>query len=212
MKKRTIPWIIAAALLASPIAASASVIGSMPGCNYASNDYTFCNSSFTAPVSGSSFQFDVLFPSGTFLEVLNSGWVDIDLFPAPSDALRAALSSITGSLLGTDGNVIGPTMAYSATPVDSLRFDSTANIVAGTRIGGIRTSMTCTEPDSSSSLCSTGMTFRSLAVTVQNGDPASEGGPRADSLRVGQVPEPATVALFGLGLAAIGYQRRKRAA
>ena len=50
-----------------------------------------------------------------------------------------------------------------------------------------------------------------------NDAPYSAGGQGLDyygsfTLRVESVPEPGTLALFGLGLAAIGYQRRKRAA
>jgi hypothetical protein len=45
-----------------------------------------------------------------------------------------------------------------------------------------------------------------LAATAANGDSATV------SIKVDVIPEPATVALFGLGLAGLGLVRRRNAA
>jgi hypothetical protein len=56
--------------------------------------------------------------------------------------------------------------------------------------------------------CVTNLSVFAGAGNFVNGD----SNLRIRNFTVGQVPEPATLALFGLGLVAIGSQRSKRAA
>jgi hypothetical protein len=208
------PWgLLAGALLTlGAMSANAALIGTVPGCvdTGGPTPDTFCNSAFNAPLNtANGFSFSVVFDNQSFVETLLSNPLEVDLFFTPGDfPVEQILGGSSLSLLDINGNDLG--IAFD--PVQSISFGNArfysagGSVAANTRIYGYSVSLTCDNAVTPfEGACDTGLTFDNSAIAMNS----TENGP---SLRVGResVPAPATLALFGLGLAGLRWSRRRK--
>jgi hypothetical protein len=194
-----------------------AVTGSEPGClTVAGGQYTDCTSSFTPSAlldTTNGFAFSVTFANQSFVETLVANTLQVGLFFNPGDfPLELSNGVVTLNelvLLDEVGNAL--TISYGGLGVVSsglAQSNSASAVAAGTIITGLRLSLSCANAVAGfEGACDSGLTFTGFYLNM---DTAQLGVPSLRAGRLATVPEPATLALFGLGLAGLGAVRRKR--